>query len=158
MAANFSAYPQKMGSRHAGRQHRSPPCAEPADLFHKEGKSLSITSDPETYKPGDVVTWDLDGKGMTHTGRGLKLLGRPEKALSHHSQHRRRSRRRRSSVYMEDHRALQVFLTRQLRRLRQSISFIHRTVTKIRNQLCESLRLFLLRNMPAVFQHDKPRI
>ena len=27
-----------------------------------------MTSKPEDYKPGDVVTWDLDGKGMTHTG------------------------------------------------------------------------------------------
>src|SRR4029079_11343331 len=34
----------------------------------RKGKSKPISSDGEDYKPGDVVTWDLDGKGMTHIG------------------------------------------------------------------------------------------
>ena len=37
-------------------------------FFARRGRSLPVTSNGENYKPGDVVTWDLDGKGMTHTG------------------------------------------------------------------------------------------
>ena len=30
--------------------------------------ALPITDRAEDYPPGDVVAWDLDGKGMTHIG------------------------------------------------------------------------------------------
>ena len=29
---------------------------------------MPTTEKPEDYKPGDVVSWDLNGKGMTHIG------------------------------------------------------------------------------------------
>lgn len=37
-------------------------------FFTRRGKSLAITQNGEDYKAGDVVAWDLDGKGMTHVG------------------------------------------------------------------------------------------
>lgn len=68
MAANFSAYPQKWGlsGPDSNIDHRRVPNLQ--TFFTRKGKSLPITNDPEIYKPGDVITWDLDGKGMTHTG------------------------------------------------------------------------------------------
>jgi uncharacterized protein YijF (DUF1287 family) len=68
MAANFSAYPQKWGLAHTDTNidHRRVPNLQ--TFFARKGKSISISSDGENYKPGDVVTWDLDGKGMTHIG------------------------------------------------------------------------------------------
>jgi uncharacterized protein YijF (DUF1287 family) len=37
-------------------------------FFARKGKSLPITQTGEDYKPGDVVAWDLNGKGLTHIG------------------------------------------------------------------------------------------
>jgi uncharacterized protein YijF (DUF1287 family) len=66
MAANFSAYPQKWGLSHTDTNidHRRVPNLQ--TFFTRKGKSISVSS--SDYKPGDVVTWDLDGKGMTHIG------------------------------------------------------------------------------------------
>ena len=38
-------------------------------FFARHGKSLKITNDPRDYKPGDLVTWNLDPRGSTpHIG------------------------------------------------------------------------------------------
>jgi uncharacterized protein len=68
MAANFSAYPQKwdLDRPDTNIDHRRVPNLQ--TFFARKGKALPVTTKPEDYKPGDVVTWDLDGKGMTHTG------------------------------------------------------------------------------------------
>ena len=68
MAANFSAYPQKWGLAHTDTNidHRRVPNLQ--TFFTRKGKSAPISANGEDYKPGDVVTWDLDGKGMTHIG------------------------------------------------------------------------------------------
>jgi hypothetical protein len=68
MAANFGAYPQKWGlpGPDTNIDHRRVPNLQ--TFFTRKGKSVPISTDPENYKPGDVITWDLDGKGMTHTG------------------------------------------------------------------------------------------
>jgi len=68
MAASFSAYPQKWGLAQTDTNidHRRVPNLQ--TYFTRKGKSLPILSKGEDYKPGDVVTWDLDGKGMTHIG------------------------------------------------------------------------------------------
>ena len=36
-------------------------------FFVRHGKVKSITNNPEDYKPGNIVCWDL-GKGITHIG------------------------------------------------------------------------------------------
>jgi uncharacterized protein YijF (DUF1287 family) len=68
MTANFSAYPRKWGlsSPDTNIDHRRVPNLQ--TYFSRKGKSLAVTRAPENYKPGDVVSWDLDGKGMAHIG------------------------------------------------------------------------------------------
>ncbi len=68
MAKNFSAYPKKWGlkSPDANIDHRRVPNLQM--FFAHRKKSLAITQNGVDYKPGDVVAWDLDGKGMTHIG------------------------------------------------------------------------------------------
>lgn len=68
MQPNFSAYPQKwnLKSPDANIDHRRVPNLQ--TFFTRRGKSLPITQKPEDYQPGDVVAWDLNGKGMTHVG------------------------------------------------------------------------------------------
>ncbi|MGI8787143.1 MAG: DUF1287 domain-containing protein [Pyrinomonadaceae bacterium] len=68
MEANFSAYPQKwnLPKPNANIDHRRVPNLQ--TFFTRKGKSLPITQTAADYKPGDVVAWDLDGKGMTHIG------------------------------------------------------------------------------------------
>ncbi len=68
MAKNFSFYPNKWGlkSSDSNIDHRRVPNLQ--TFFTRRGKSLAITDSDEDYKPGDVVAWDLDGKGITHIG------------------------------------------------------------------------------------------
>jgi len=68
MAANFSAYPQKWGLSRTDTNidHRRVPNLQ--TYFARRGKSVTVSSDGTNYKPGDVVTWDLDGRGLTHVG------------------------------------------------------------------------------------------
>ena len=68
MAANFSAYPNKWGltSTDTSIDHRRVPNLQ--TFFTRRGKSLPVSLGSADYKPGDVVSWDLDGKGMTHIG------------------------------------------------------------------------------------------
>lgn len=68
MRGNFSVYPQKWGLKAADSNidHRRVPNLQ--TFFTRKGKSLSVSEKPENYRPGDVVSWDLDGKGMTHIG------------------------------------------------------------------------------------------
>jgi uncharacterized protein len=68
MAANFSVYPKKWGLKKADANidHRRVPNLQ--TYFTRQGKSLPITDKSEDYKAGDIVAWDLDGKGLTHIG------------------------------------------------------------------------------------------
>lgn len=68
MQANFSVYPKKWGlkSPDTNIDHRRVPNLQ--TFFSRRGKSLAITQNAENYRPGDVVAWDLDGKGLTHIG------------------------------------------------------------------------------------------
>ncbi len=68
MVANFSLYPKKWGlpAADSNIDHRRVPNLQ--TYFTRKGKSLSVTANSDDYKPGDLVTWDLDGKGMTHIG------------------------------------------------------------------------------------------
>ena len=68
MAAHFAAYPQKwgLGKTDTNIDHRRVPNLQ--TFFARRGKSLPITNEPADYQPGDVVSWDLDGRGTTHIG------------------------------------------------------------------------------------------
>jgi uncharacterized protein len=68
MAVNFKVYPQKWSLKKADSNidHRRVPNLQ--TYFTRKGKSLPITDKSVDYKPGDIVAWDLDGKGLTHVG------------------------------------------------------------------------------------------
>lgn len=67
MHRNFALYPRKwkLNKPDANIDHRRVPNL--MTYFARQGKSLTTTTDPRDYKPGDVVAWDLGG-GLTHTG------------------------------------------------------------------------------------------
>ena len=68
MKQNFSVYPTKWGLTEPDTNidHRRVPNLH--TFFTRKEKSLPITRRAKDYLPGDVVAWDLDGKGMTHIG------------------------------------------------------------------------------------------
>jgi uncharacterized protein YijF (DUF1287 family) len=68
MSANFEVYPQKWGLKKADPNIDHRRVLNLNTFFTRKGKSLSITNKADDYKPGDIVSWDLDGKGLTHTG------------------------------------------------------------------------------------------
>ena len=68
MAANFSKYPRKWGlsTTDTNIDHRRVPNLQ--TFFERKGKALTITRNADDYRPGDVVSWNLDEKGTTHVG------------------------------------------------------------------------------------------
>ena len=68
MIANFSAYPKIWGLKAADTNidHRRVPNLR--KFFERKGKSLAVTNNSNNYKPGDLVTWDLNGAGLAHIG------------------------------------------------------------------------------------------
>ncbi len=68
MVSNFAAYPKKWGltKTDTNIDHRRVPNLQ--TFLARKGRSLSITSEAENYRPGDIVSWDLNGKGTTHIG------------------------------------------------------------------------------------------
>lgn len=68
MAANFNAYPKKWGLKTTDTNidHRRVPNLQ--TYFQRKGKALAISHLSADYQPGDIVTWDLDGKGLAHIG------------------------------------------------------------------------------------------
>lgn len=68
MTTNFASYPKKWGLKRADANidHRRVPNLQ--TFFSRQNKALPITNNAIDYKPGDIVAWDLDGKGMTHIG------------------------------------------------------------------------------------------
>jgi len=68
MRGNFAAYPKKwkLSKPDPNIDHRRVPNLQ--TYFTRQRKSLPITDKAENFKPGDVVAWDLNGKGLTHIG------------------------------------------------------------------------------------------
>lgn len=68
MKSNFAVYPKKwnLPKPDANIDHRRVPNLQ--KFFERKEKALSITENGDDYKPGDVVSWDLNDKGMTHIG------------------------------------------------------------------------------------------
>jgi uncharacterized protein len=82
MSANFSVYPKKWGLKKADSNidHRRVPNLH--TFFTRKGKSLLITADSKNYKPGDIVAWDLNGKGLTHIGLVSNVYNESTKTYS----------------------------------------------------------------------------
>jgi len=67
MKQNFHLYPQRWGLTKTDKNidHRRVPNL--MKFFERQGASLGISTIPEDYLPGDIVTWDL-GNGISHIG------------------------------------------------------------------------------------------
>ena len=67
MKANFTLYPNNWGLKRPDTNidHRRVPNL--MKFFERHGTLLPITDDPDEYKPGDIVCWNLWG-GTTHIG------------------------------------------------------------------------------------------
>lgn len=68
MKANFSAYPKTWGLRTTDRNidHRRVPNLE--TLFTRAGAALPLSTDPTTFRPGDIVSFRLTGTNLPHIG------------------------------------------------------------------------------------------
>ena len=75
---HLAEYPLHTRSADANIDHRRVPNL--AKFFERKGVSLQVKRDASDYRPGDIVTWDLDGK-HTHIGMVVSrtnLWGRHE--------------------------------------------------------------------------------
>ncbi len=71
MKANFAKYPKRWGLKHTDTNidHRRVPNLQ--TFFKRLGASLPVSANPDDYKPGDLVTWDLhfaSGPVLPHIG------------------------------------------------------------------------------------------
>lgn len=67
MAAHFSAYPQNWGLTRTDRNIDHRRVLNLRRFFERQGIELPVTPNASSYKPGDIVSWDLGG-GLTHIG------------------------------------------------------------------------------------------
>lgn len=67
MKANFNLYPKIWGLKNTDKNidHRRVPNL--MTFFSRKGTVKPITKNPEDYKPGDIICWNLGG-AITHTG------------------------------------------------------------------------------------------
>ena len=82
MAANFALYPTKWGMDKTDPNIDHRRVLNLQTFFTRQGKSLPITENSKDYLPGDIVAWDLDGKGMTHIGIVSNLWNEENKRFS----------------------------------------------------------------------------
>jgi uncharacterized protein YijF (DUF1287 family) len=68
MRANFDKYPKNWGLSRPDRNidHRRVPNL--MVFFSRFGTVKKISQNPSDYQPGDIVCWDLNGRGLTHIG------------------------------------------------------------------------------------------
>ena len=68
MKANFDKYPKKWGLSRPDKNidHRRVPNL--MMYFSRHGTVKKLSQDPNDYQSGDIVCWDLNGRGLTHIG------------------------------------------------------------------------------------------
>ena len=68
MKANFSKYPGRWGLKKPDKNidHRRVPNLQ--TFFERKNAKQSISKKAAHYKPGDLVVWDLNDKGLLHIG------------------------------------------------------------------------------------------
>ena len=86
MAQNFAAYPRKWrwasGKPDANIDHRRVPNL--MVFFQRKGETLPITTRPEDYGPGDLVTYDLGGN-VPHIGIVVNRKGTSGRYMIEHN-------------------------------------------------------------------------
>jgi uncharacterized protein len=68
MVHHFDSYPNLWGLKKADTNidHRRVPNLR--HFFSRKGKALVVTRNSGDYRPGDVVSWDLNGNNLAHIG------------------------------------------------------------------------------------------
>lgn len=68
MRRAFSRYPKKWGLKRPDKNidHRRVPNLQ--TFFSRHGTVLKKSGTANEYEPGDIVAWDLNGRGLTHIG------------------------------------------------------------------------------------------
>jgi uncharacterized protein YijF (DUF1287 family) len=68
MKTNFDKYPKTWGLSRPDKNidHRRVPNL--MVFFSRHGTVKNISQNPSDYQPGDIVCWDLNGRGLTHIG------------------------------------------------------------------------------------------
>ena len=80
MKRNFSIYPNNWGLSTTDRNidHRRVPNLKV--FFKRHGKTLKVTDNPDDYKPGNLVTWNLRASGsLPHIGIVTDLYSKDSK-------------------------------------------------------------------------------
>jgi uncharacterized protein YijF (DUF1287 family) len=79
MKKNFDKYPKKWGLKKTDTNidHRRVPNL--MTFFSRKGTVKKIFGNPEDFVPGDIVTWDLNGNGLTHIGIVVNKKSRDNK-------------------------------------------------------------------------------
>jgi len=67
MKRNFAAYPTRWGLKRTDKNIDHRRVLNLRRFFTRKGIALPISSNIETYRPGDIVSWDLGG-ALTHIG------------------------------------------------------------------------------------------
>lgn len=82
MTGNFAVYPKKwnLPKPDTNIDHRRVPNLR--KFFERKEKALPVTDKAENYKPGDVVSWDLNDQGMTHIGIVSSIFNESTKRYS----------------------------------------------------------------------------
>ncbi len=68
MKQNFNKYPSKWGLNRTDTNIDHRRVLNLQTFFRRNEKSIPVTYVGSDYKPGDIVSWDLNGKGLTHIG------------------------------------------------------------------------------------------
>ena len=76
MKAHFGKYPKRWGLESTDKNIDHRRVLNLMTLFSRKGRALPITGDPADYLPGHIVSWDLDGNGLTHIGIVVPILSR----------------------------------------------------------------------------------
>ena len=80
MKNNFSVYPKIWGLSRTDRNIDHRRVLNLRAFFKRHGKSLSISDNPNDYKPGDLVTWNLKSNGsLPHIGIVTNLYSHDKK-------------------------------------------------------------------------------
>jgi uncharacterized protein len=87
MKANFSAYPKRWGLTRPDRNidHRRVPNLEV--YFTRAGWRLPPSRDAQDFRPGDIVSWNLEGDDgyLPHIGVVTTVIGRSGRPLVAHN-------------------------------------------------------------------------
>jgi len=79
MKAHFDKYPKKWGLSQPDKNIDHRRVANLMVFFSRYGTVKKMSQNPTDYQPGDIVCWDLNGRGLTHIGIVSNQKSRDEK-------------------------------------------------------------------------------